>query len=147
MSNASSVLTYIFAIRRSLRGEQLDYTEGSIPLAALMLAEPIVSLFTDDASVVSAGAQFLRIIGSGFIFYGIAMVMTQALNGSGDIRTPTTINFVCFWLFQIPFANLLSEGLHLHASGALMAIPTAEILIAFVALYYFRRGRWRHVEV
>ncbi len=68
----------------------------------------------------------MRIIGSGFIFYGIGMVMSQALNGAGDTRIPTLINFFCFWIFRIPFAYFLAMGLDVKSAGAFIAILVAE---------------------
>ena len=75
------------------------------------------------------------------------MVMTQALNGAGDTKTPTLINFVCFWLFQIPLAYFLAKTLDLKTTGAFMAVPIAETLIALVAWYYFRKGKWKLIQV
>jgi len=86
-------------------------------------------------------------MGAGFVFYGIGMVMTQALNGAGDTRTPTWINFIGFWLFQVPFAYLMAKGFHLEATGAFIAIPVAETLIALAAWYFFKRGKWREIKV
>jgi putative MATE family efflux protein len=109
--------------------------------------EPVIRIFTQDEAIAGYAAQSLRIIGAGYIFYGIGMVMTQALNGAGDTRTPTLINFFCFWLFQIPLAYFLAHVLNLKATGAFIAIPAAETLIALVAWYYFRRGKWKLTQV
>lgn len=110
-------------------------------------AKAIISLFTQDEAVIAYGAESLRIIGMGYIFYGIGMVMTQALNGAGDTRTPTIIYFIGFWLFQIPFAYFLAYGMGLKSTGAFIAIPVAETLIALIAWYYFKKGKWKEVKV
>ena len=120
---------------------------GIVMMLFLVFAQPIVSFFTQDEAIIRYGVQSLRIFGSGYIFYGISMVMTQALNGAGDTRTPTIINLVCFWLFQIPFAYLLSKGLDLKATGAFIATPVAETMIALIAWYYFRKGNWKTLKV
>lgn len=108
---------------------------------------PIIRIFTQDDAVVGYGAKALQVIGLGYIFYGIGMVMTQALNGAGDTKTPTVINFICFWLFQIPLAYFLAKGTDLRSTGAFIAVPVAETLIALVAWYYFKKGKWKEVKV
>ncbi len=113
----------------------------------LFFAEPVIRIFTKDPDVVAYGARSLQIMGSAYVFYGIGMVMSQALNGAGDTKTPTIINFVGFWLFQIPLAYFLAKGMDLKATGAFIAIPVAETAIALIALYYFRKGKWKHVKV
>jgi len=120
---------------------------GFVMLLFLFFSVPIVGLFTHDPAVIAFGAKTLQIMGSGFVFYGIGMVMVQALNGSGDTRTPTLINFFCFWCFQIPLAYLLSKGLGMETTGVVIAIPVAESLIALLAWYYFRKGNWKTVTV
>ena len=154
LSNAAATLVgQNLGAKQLLRAEQSVYLIAKynvvfmsfVMLLFLFFANPIVHFFSHDESIVRYGAQSLQIIGSGFIFYGISMVMTQALNGAGDTRTPTVINFVCFWLFQIPLAYFLAKGLDLKSSGALIAIPAAETLLAFSAWYYFKKGNWKKV--
>lgn len=101
-------------------------------------------VFTNDDVVAGYGARALQIIGTGYIFYGIGMVMTQALNGAGDTKTPTII---CFWLFQIPLAYLLAKGFDLKSTGAVIAIPVAEFFIALSGWYYFKKGKWKEMKV
>lgn len=120
---------------------------GAVMLLFLFAANPIIGLFTDDPAIQAYGAQALKIIGTGYIFYGIGMVMTQALNGAGDTKTPTLINLFGFWVFQVPLAWWLTKGLTLGPSGAFIAIPVAETLIACAAWYFFRKGKWKSISV
>jgi putative MATE family efflux protein len=156
LSNAAATL-----VGQNLGAKHVERAEQSAMLTAkynaffmsfvmvlfLVFAHPIVSFFTTDESIIKYGAQSLRIFGSGFIFYGIAMVMTQALNGAGDTRTPTIINLVLFWIIQIPFAYFLARGLDLKATGAFIATPVSETLVAIVAWYYFKKGKWKVLKV
>jgi putative MATE family efflux protein len=118
---------------------------GIVMFAFIFLASPIISIFTREAEVHRYGVLALQVIGSGFIFYGIGMVMIQSLNGAGDTRTPTWINFIGFWLFQIPLAWMLARTFNLGPLGAMLAIPIAETFISIAAFYYFRKGKWKLV--
>jgi Na+-driven multidrug efflux pump len=73
--------------------------------------------------------------------------MIQALNGAGDTKTPTWINLVGFWAFQVPLAWVLSMPLGMGPVGSFIAIPAAESILALAAWYYFRKGKWKQVKV
>lgn len=120
---------------------------SGVMLLFILFAKPIVSIFNSDAEVIKHGALALQIIGTGYIFYGIGMVMIQALNGAGDTKTPTWINFAGFWLFQIPLAYILAKSFNMGITGAFIAIPVAETFIALAAYIYFKKGKWKEVKV
>ena len=155
-SNAAAAL-----VGQNLGAKQPDRAEQSVLLTTkynaifmalvmilfLFFASPIISIFTNEPEVHKFGVLSLQIIGSGYIFYGIGMVMMQALNGAGDTKTPTWINIVGFWLFQIPFAFLLAKVFKMGPTGAFIAVPVAETVIAIAAYYYFKKGKWKKVKV
>lgn len=118
-----------------------------VMLLFIFFAGPIISIFTNDPSVHQTGTIALQIIGTGYVFYGIGMVMIQALNGAGDTRTPTLLNLFGFWLFQIPLAYVLAKWMNLDEIGSFIAIPVAETAIAIAAYFVFRKGKWKTVKV
>jgi Na+-driven multidrug efflux pump len=84
-------------------------------------------------------------MGLGFPMYAVGMVITQALNGAGDTGTPTAINFVCFWLLQIPLAYWLATSISLGPNGAFLAIVISESLLTVLSVIAFRRGGWQRM--
>lgn len=110
----------------------------------VILAPVVIDLFSSDPEVVRYGISCLRIIGLGFPLYAIGMIMTQALNGAGDTMTPTLINFVCFWVLQIPLAYWLATDMSLGPNGVFLAIVVSESLLTIISIAVFRRGSWKH---
>ena len=82
---------------------------AGVMLLFLLFASPIISIFTNNPEVHAYGVLSLQIIGSGYIFYGIGMVMIQALKWSRRYPYADLDQFFGFWLFQIPFAFLLAK--------------------------------------
>ncbi|MEY8847599.1 MATE family efflux transporter [Psychroserpens sp. XS_ASV72] len=128
-------------------GKYCAYFMGLVSIVYLVFATQIVSWFTSEPNVVSAGSLCLRIMASGYIFYAYGMVVINAFNGAGDTVTPTIINFVCFWLFQLPFAYLMALTFDFGPTGVFLAIVFAEVLISIVAIIWFKKGRWKLTEV
>ncbi|MFN3755033.1 MATE family efflux transporter [Flavobacterium sp.] len=118
-----------------------------VTLLFVCFSELIISFYTEDKVILAYGSQALRIIGLGYVFYGIGMVMIQALNGAGDTKTPTWINIICFWMIQIPLAWFLAVYLNFGPLGAFIAIPSAETVLALLAFYYFKKGKWKTIQV
>jgi len=156
LSNAAATL-----VGQNLGAKQLDRAEQSVWITAkfsayfmaivsaflILCAGPIIRIFTDDKVVFDYGVEGLQIIASGFIFYGISMVLTQSLNGAGDTKTPTKINIYCLWVFQVPLAYFLVYFTSLKASGALISVPITHAVLTLVAWIYFKRGDWRKVQI
>lgn len=156
MSNAAATL-----VGQNLGAKQVDRAEqsvwktgkynaifmGTVSLGYLIFANTIISWFNTTPEVVKNGALCLQIIALGYIFYAYGMVMTQAFNGAGDTRTPTKINFISFWLFQLPLAYISSMVLGWGPTGVFVAITLAEVLIAVLAMVWFKKGKWKKVQV
>jgi len=113
----------------------------------IIFADSIIDIFTHDPLAKAYGVNCLHFISYGYGFYAIGMVLVQAFNGAGDTMTPTKINFLCFWLFQIPLAYWLAFGQEFGPKGVFMAVMLAESVMAAVAIFVFRRGRWKLMVV
>ena len=120
---------------------------GLISIVFFFGSEQILRFFSADEEVVRYGTQCLRIVSLGYVFYGYGMVIVQSFNGAGDSRTPTILNLILYWFFQIPLAYVLSMMLGFEASGAFWAVAITESMIAVVAIIVFRQGNWKKVRI
>ena len=137
------------------RGERAVWTAarynmlflGIVGLLFLAAASPIVAVFTSDPDALPFAATCLRIVSLGFVFYAYGMVLTQSFNGAGDAWTPTFINVVVFWIFEIPLAWVLAYRTGLGARGIPCALAIAYSTLAVVSAILFRQGRWRRMKI
>ncbi|SFW40084.1 MATE family efflux transporter [Chitinophaga sancti] len=120
---------------------------GGVSLFFILLARPVIQLFTQEEAVVAYGAQALQLVSMGYIFYAYGMVLSQSFNGAGDTRTPTIINLVGFWMFQMPLAWVLAVHYEWGPAGAFTAIAAAESAMAIASIIIFRKGWWKRVKV
>ena len=116
-----------------------------VAVAVVLVGFPaaLVGIFTDDAEALQYGADALRIVGYGYGFYAVGLIMMQAFNGAGDTVTPTWLNAICFWLLQLPLAYALAEWLALGPDGVFWAAAISESVLAVLAWWVFRRGTWK----
>jgi putative MATE family efflux protein len=156
MSNAAATLVgQNLGAKQPERAEKSVWITGkynaffmlAVSLIYLFFATEIIGLFTDTASVIENGALCLQVVAAGYIFYAYGMVVSQAFNGAGDTKTPTKINLIAFWAFQLPFAYLAAVTFELGALGVFLAITLAEVMLSVIAIIWFRKGYWKKVQV
>jgi putative MATE family efflux protein len=111
------------------------------------LADFLVSLFSSDPEIIDIGGQCLRILCYGYLAYAFGMIVIQAFNGAGDTMTPTAINFICFWMVEIPLAYFLALELGFKQDGVFYSIVVSESLLAILGYIVFRRGKWKKTNV
>ncbi len=158
ISNAAATL-----VGQNLGANRPDRAEASVRTIAkyntilmfavmvffMVFTSPLISFFIPETSVIQHdyAVQALRVISTGYILYGIGMVLMQAFNGAGDTKTPTYISLVGFWLFQIPLAYFLAITLKMGPLGVFISIPVAEALIAVIYIWFFKKGKWKLIKV
>jgi Na+-driven multidrug efflux pump len=156
MSNAVATL-----VGQNLGAQKPDRAEKSVWITGLwnmvfligvaviyfVASESLVGIFTDDAKVISVGAMWLKIVSYAYFVYGWWMVAVQAFNGAGDTVTPTKINFVFFWLIEIPLSYFMAKTLDMGYSGVFWAIFIAETSVGLFTLWIFTKGKWKMVQV
>ncbi|MDC8103566.1 MATE family efflux transporter [Chryseobacterium sp. PTM-20240506] len=156
MSNAAATL-----VGQNLGAKQFQRAEDSVlatvkynvifmiivTILFLFFGDWLVSFFTNDIQIKEVAQKAMWIMSTAFVFYGIGMVMMNALNGAGDTKTPTWINFFGFWFLQIPLAYILTKHVGMGPTGVFIAIPVAETAIAITTFIFFKRGKWKTVNV
>ncbi|MGF1925179.1 MAG: MATE family efflux transporter, partial [Bacteroidia bacterium] len=156
LSNAAATL-----VGQNLGAKQVDRAEksvfvtmkytvifmGTVTLLFLTCGSYFASFFTTDERIKTVAVEALRTLSYGFVLYGVGMVLISAFNGAGDTWTPTKINVIAFWLFQIPFAYFLAKYMKLGPAGVFWAIPVAEVGITIAAYLLFKKGKWKKTKV
>lgn len=113
----------------------------------LVFSPWLMLFFTKEPTIINYGVECLRVVSLGYVFFAMGQVLVQAFNGSGDTLTPTWINFICFWVIQIPLAFIASDVLAYGPTGVFWAITLAESAIAIIAYQQFRKGRWKSKKI
>ena len=114
-----------------------------IAIIMLFAAPFLVNLFTDESEVIELGSYYLRIIGFGFAFLGVQMVLRGALSGAGKTVQQTFFNLMTLWVFQIPLSYIFAHYLGMEVIGIWWGIFTAKLLGMTIMAIWFKRGTWK----
>ncbi|MFW5985671.1 MAG: MATE family efflux transporter [Halanaerobiaceae bacterium] len=118
-------------------------------LATLMLlfAPWIVGIFSDEQPVIEMGAVYLKIVGFGFTFLGVQIVLSGALSGAGKTLQQSFFRVMTLWVFQIPFSYILAHYMNWGATGIWWGIFYAKLTGLLIMLLWFRKGTWKTKEI
>lgn len=152
---AATMVGQALGARNPDRAERAVWVAARINMLVLGLtgvlfwftAPTIVGWFSDVAGVRDVGVTGLRTMSLGFPLYALGMVLEQSFNGAGDTRTPSWMNFVVFWLLQLPLAWYMSQHTSLAWRGVFVAVVGAYTALAIISAVFFKRGGWKAKHV
>ena len=104
----------------------------------LVVASPLMALFTENAQTVAVGAHALRIICVGFLVSAVSVTASGALEGLGKGTASLVISLCRYTVVILPIAVLLCKIM--GASGVWHAFWVTEFVSAAVALVAWRRA-------
>ena len=107
-------------------------------LVALVLAKPIVLIFTDYGSnMYDLTLEGLRIFSIGFLFTGMNIFASGMFTAYSNGKVSAIISFVRTFVFIT--TSLLVLPNIIGVTGVWVAVPIAEFLTLFMSIYFFNK--------
>ncbi|PLW94340.1 MAG: MATE family efflux transporter [Marinilabiliales bacterium] len=119
----------------------------SCGIVLMVFPKEVIGIFTEDPAVLLPGAVGLQLVSGGMILYALGMVLLNSINAAGDTARPTWFSFIAFWMVEIPAAWFLSRQPEIQQNGIYYAILLGEAVLTAIAFWWFRKGKWKEVEV
>ena len=112
-----------------------------LAFAGVMFAArgPIAAVFIDDPAVVALAARLLVLAGVFQLFDGIQVTSIGALRGLADVRWPTLITCIAYWVLAIPAAWILGFRTELGPDGIWTGLVVGLVACAIMLLARFAR--------
>jgi MATE family multidrug resistance protein len=105
----------------------------------LLIPSRLMGLFTVDLTVVDLGVTLLFVAAIFQIFDGLQGVLTGALRGIGDTRTPMFLNLAGHWAFGLPLGYTICFVLGYGVVGLWIGLSAGLIVVSLLLLMVWGR--------
>lgn len=159
LSGASLVLSSQYWGKRDLKAVRLIYSiilkaafTISFLMAAVVLIFPewVMGLYSNNSDIIAAGAQYLRILGWAYVFFGVENTMLCSIRSVELVKISVVVNMTSFCMnvflnWVLIFGNLGAPALGIQGAAiATLAARLSEFVITFVYLFFIdKRLRFR----
>jgi putative MATE family efflux protein len=110
-------------------------------------ADTLAHLMSQDPSTILYSRRYLQINSLTEPFLALSMVLTGALQGAGDTRTPMWITIFTNWIIRLPLAWLLCINLKMGPDGVWISMATSVVLSALLATWRYQSKAWLKTRV
>jgi putative MATE family efflux protein len=114
-------------------------------LVVLLLAEPLVGVFTTNSTVVAEGVTFIRYTALTFGFIGVMRAYSGGFRGAGKTLLAAVVAILTLGVIRFPIAWIGSDML--GSAGIWVAFAISNVIGGVIAYLWFRRGTWRSIEL
>ena len=123
------------------------YLMGAVGLTFVLFPRAIFSVYTSDPAVTSLGRLPLMLLGVVQMLGGVAIVLSQALQGAGNTRFVMFAELMVCSVLYLPAAYFLGLKFGLGIVGAWSAEYIYWAALAVIMSYKFRLGTWKSIRV
>jgi len=107
-------------------------------VAIFIFKLPILHFYINDTSVINIALPLLTIAAIFQLSDGLQVVGLGVLRGLADIKLPTVITFVAYWLIALPFGYLLGFKANWGANGIWIGLLLGLTASAFFLYFRYR---------
>ena len=95
------------------------------------------SLYIEDSAVIEIAATLLIIAGFFQISDGIQVLSLGALRGLSDVKIPTLMTFIAYWILALPIGYVLAFPFNMGATGVWYGLLIGLSIVAITLLWRF----------
>jgi MATE family multidrug resistance protein len=105
----------------------------------ILFREFLPSLYIDDVSVIQMSASLLVIAGFFQLSDGIQVVGLGALRGMSDVRVPTIVTLIAYWVIGLPLGYILAFSFGMQEIGMWVGLLVGLTVTGIMLLYRFHK--------
>jgi MATE family multidrug resistance protein len=105
----------------------------------ILFREFLPSLYIDDVSVIQMSATLLVIAGFFQLSDGIQVVGLGALRGMSDVRVPTIVTLIAYWVIGLPLGYILAFSFGMQEIGIWVGLLVGLTVTGIMLLYRFHK--------
>jgi multidrug resistance protein, MATE family len=114
----------------------------AIGLLFFLWPAPLIRVFTTDPRIIGIGVSLLAIAAAFQLFDGTQAVVTGALRGLSETRTPMIVNMIGHWVLGLPVGYLLCFQFGWGVPGLWIGLSIGLVFAALVLTgVWWRRAR------
>ena len=113
-----------------------------VGILLFVLAEPLIRLFTRDESVIPLAAAMLRIVAIAQPLNASCSILSGALRGAADVKSPFFIGIFGMWGLRVPLALLFVFVFHWGLHGYWIAMVIDNMTKGALSILRFKQGKW-----
>lgn len=121
---------------------------GSLSTLMFFIPQGILSIFTQDAAVLTLGTTLLQIVAFSEPFFAAAIIMEGVFNGVGDTKMPFVISVGAMWGIRILFSFLAVNVFHFGLPAVWLCMVGDNSARCILLVIRYVRGKWKkHLEL
>lgn len=108
-------------------------------LGFILLRYQLPTIYVENTEVINLAAQLLIIASLFQLSDGLQLVVLGALRGMTDVRVPSILTFVAYWLIAIPIGTVLAIVFEMRAFGMWIGLGIGLTVSAIMLVYRFHQ--------
>jgi MATE family multidrug resistance protein len=112
---------------------------GSFALIFTVFNNALPGFFTNDADILDLSSKLLLIAAVFQLFDGLQVVSIGMLRGMEDVKFPTYITLIGYWILALPLAYVLGFVYKMEVIGIWWALTFSLVFVGLILYWRFRK--------
>jgi len=108
-------------------------------ISFILLRYQLPTFYSEEQEVINLAAQLLIVASLFQLFDGVQLVVLGALRGMTDVKMPSILTFIAYWLIAVPIGLLLAVYFEMRALGMWIGLGIGLTLSALMLIYRYHQ--------